>query len=100
MPSKNKNNLIGRLAADSWTTRDEIDAVAAEALRRPSLIKDVAALLFHEAPHVQGKAARILAFIAEQQPERVQPYKDILIQEVAHFEHWVARYSFCMAIAR
>ena len=74
--------------------------MAAEALQRPSLIKGIAELLFHELPAVQGKAARILAAIAEKQPQHVQPYKDLLIQEVAHNQHWVARYSFCYVITR
>jgi hypothetical protein len=100
MRLKDKGAILDMLSLPCWSTREEVGEVAAEALQRPSLIKGVAELLFHEEPFVRGKAARILAAIAERQPRRVQPYKDLLIQEIAHCEHWVARYSFCNLITR
>ena len=92
--------MLGRLTLDSWSTTAEIEEVATAALQHPSLIEGVAEFLFHDAAHVRGKAARVLAVIAQQQPRGVQPYKDLLIQEVAHGEHWLARYSFCNLITR
>lgn len=100
MSRKGKHTILDKLTLPVWTKREEIEEVAAEVMRRPALFRGIAELLFHEEAHVQGKAARVLSVIAAHQPRRVQPYKDLLIQEVAHSDHWVARYSFCSTITR
>jgi hypothetical protein len=98
MLSKDFQSKVERSTLGFWCSREELEQLAAEALAKPKRIKKLLGLIFHEAPTVQAQAARVLMRIAEQQPLRLQPYKDFLIQEVANGNHWIVRVCFCKII--
>jgi hypothetical protein len=98
MLTKDFDSKLKRLTLGFWCSRAELEQLADAVLRHPKRIEKLLRLIFHENPRVQAQAARILVRVADKQPGCVQPYKDLLIEEVANGKQWIVQVSFCKII--
>jgi hypothetical protein len=100
MLSKDFQSKLHRLTLGFWASKEELQELANAALQKPGRIKKLFEFLFHEEPRVQAQTARAICRVAEAQPALIQPYKDLLFQDVAVNEHWILRASFCRMIPK
>ncbi len=91
---------LERIELGFWCSKAELEQLAEEAMQNHGRMKKLFELLFHKEPRVQAQTARAISVISDERPARLQPFKELLIQEVAENQHWIVRASFCKAIPR
>jgi hypothetical protein len=91
---------LRRLTLGFRCSKDELKQIAEQAAENNSRMKKFMELFFIAESSTQAQAARALRMVGEHRPACLQPYKALLIQEVAPIDHWIVRASFCTVVPK
>ena len=81
-------SLRKKLAGESRLPICNAEAVAAEVLKKTTLVEETMSCLLDDDHTVSGRAAYVMMRIGEERPELLRPYKSLLLGEVAAIPWW------------
>ncbi len=92
-------DIIARLSSQLGSRGQEANIdVAARCLKKPDLLRDIAARLADENARLAGDCAEVMTKVAEQRPELVAPHAKVLLERLAH-DHGRVRWEAAHALA-
>lgn len=92
--------LLEQLAGGDLRTLGRSTAVAAQVLAQPDLIDELFDGIASDDEVISARASDALEKVAAARPDLLQPYKQELLERVAHLKHWVVREHVCQLLPR
>jgi len=94
------DHILRELEGGDWRSIGRVDRVIAKVLGDPSLFGDLFGGLFEADSIVRMRSADDIEKISAEQPLLLQPYKPLLIQEVARSEQQEVRWHVAQLLPR
>ncbi|MCB1104749.1 MAG: hypothetical protein H7A44_03595 [Opitutaceae bacterium] len=92
--------LLEQLAGGDLRTLGRSAEVAAQVLAQPELIDELFDGIASDDEVIMARASDALEKVAAARPDVLQPYKQELLERVAHIKHWVVRAHVCQLLPR
>lgn len=99
--TKTTSHTITELLAEGvWYAEGHTHEVVARVLGNPDLFDELMECLLSADNGTSKRAAMALELVSERQPAWFEPYKEILLDELAEQPRWYVVYRLCMILPR
>ena len=97
---KHSPTITELLAEGVWYAEGHTHEVVARVLNEPDLFDELMECLLSADNGTSKRAAMALELVSERQPAWFEPYKEILLDELAEQSRWYVVYRICMILPR
>src|SRR5262245_15580104 len=92
------DSIRGRLSVGPWHAEGFAVEVAETVLREPEQFDELFECLLSPDKGISKRASYSLMLVCEQRPDLLQPYKEVLFDELAGQDKWFVRYRLCQIL--